>query len=172
MLSMENKKYVQLHDPRVTADRYPLEFSDSDIDKISESTGGKCAIAIYKRKHNDVLPQVFSHISCKEVDVISEELPKTVAKLVNEVQKLRTIGIQEMCNQLMEKLMEIKGIASIPELTIGQSANKLWFEYRYGRVIASKMHRVMAQVGDDLKLKNKNENKFLSPAENLIADVL
>ena len=172
MLSMENKKYVQLHDPRVTADRYPLEFSDSDIDKISEITGGKCAIAIYKRKHNDVLPQVFSHISCKEVEVISEELPETVAKLVNEVEKLRTIGIQEMCNQLMENLMEIKGIASIPKLTIGQSANKLWFEYRYGRITASKMHRVMAQVGDDLKLKNKNGNKFLSPAENLIADVL
>ena len=29
----------------------------------------------------------FSHISCKVVEVVSEELPKTVAKLVNEVQK-------------------------------------------------------------------------------------
>ena len=50
--------------------------------------------------------------------------------------------------------------------------NKLWFEYRYGRVSASKMHRVMAQVVDDTKLKSKHEDRFLSPAENLVANVL
>ena len=34
------------------------------------------------------------------------------------------------------------------------------------------MQRVMAQVGDDLKLKSKYEDRFLSPAENLVANVL
>ena len=83
-----------------------------------------------------------------------------MAKLVNEVQKSTAIGIQEMCNQLMENLMEIKGTASILGLKIGRSGNKHWFEYRYGRIRASKMYRVMAQIDDDLKLKNTNENRF------------
>ena len=112
----------------MTADRYPLEFSDSDIDQVTEITGSKCAFAIYKRKHIDVLPHIFSHMSCKDVEVVPEELLKTVAILVNEIQQSTAIGIEEMCNQLMENLMEVKGIAAIQELTIGQPATKHWFE--------------------------------------------
>ena len=137
MVSMENQKSFSLNDPRVTADRYPMEFSASDIDQISEITGGKCSVVIYKREHNDVALHVFPHISCEEVEVVSKKLPKAIVMLVNEVQNSTTISIQDMCSQLMEHLMERKETAVIPELTIGQTTNKLWFECRYGRISTS-----------------------------------
>ncbi len=174
MSLMENQKSAPLYDPRVSTDRYPLKLSSADIDQLSEITGHNCAPAIYKRKHNDVcqIESFKTKISCKEVEVVSTELPKSVEMLVDEVQCSNSLGIQEMGSQFMKLLMEVKETVLIPDLTIGQSSNKLWFAYRYGRVTASKMHRVMAQVNNDLKLKPKNEKRFLSPAENLVSDVL
>jgi hypothetical protein len=146
-----------------------------DLDGLAQATNGKCAALIYpQRKQAQQSEEDIVNNVSNEMEVSTFVLPKTVdqARDSMSIQVCSPEGTEQFIQALKASK---EAIANLAKLTAGQTASEEWWEYRSGRITASKAYEAAKKVDDKDNIKARHKStleSILSPPRSIHSEAI
>lgn len=159
---MSNSKRFK-YDPRALDDRRSKCLKELNIDELREACNGCAGVLCYlpAEPNPDYQEPDLSDCSvAKEIVVTQEETTQLVTPALppSLTDLAQTIGnVDQYCKEV-SRALDPSIIQLVSEATKEQSASNSWYDYRKGRITASKLLKVAKKVREDGKVGEKNDS--------------
>ena len=140
---MSNSKRFK-YDPCTLDDRHSKHLKEFNIDEMREAYNGCAGVLCYlpAEPNPDYQEPDLSDCSVgKEIVVTQEETTQLVTSALPQ-----TISIVDRYCKEVSNALDLSIIQLLSEATKEQSASNSWYDYRKGRITASKLLKVVKKV--------------------------
>ena len=136
-------------DPRAVPDRYECSIGEFDLDPLATVTGGDCAVLLYAPRkqiaYDENFVKSFANVQA-EGEVESEFIAPTVHEARDETLEVGDCDIAQCFLDNLQAPPE--AFEAVAQETVEQSNSQKWWNYRIGRLTASKAHECASKVKD------------------------
>lgn len=150
------------YDPRAPGDRQHRAIYELDLQGLREATNGTAGILCYLPPTPDADYQEPSMQDCSvvtEIVVTAEETTEEIAVLLPPTLPEIAASVQE--DSIFEaaiKPLSREVIHAVSDATKDQAESDAWFDYRTGRITASKLYQVSRKVNESGDISERNDS--------------